>query len=157
MLRIGSMKTTPLRVLIAAAGLALAACSSTQTAGIRVGDTPARRIAKDTSLPGKGVQGQCLPFAEALHRKFQAAGIPSKVITYRYDSLNAPAHARQPMSGTHAVVAYNDQGRTYIMDNQSWMPKWVGNASAVGMAQQFSGMDIHVASAQEKPTNTGRF
>jgi hypothetical protein len=111
---------------------------------IRIGDTPARRIAKDRSLPGKGVEGQCLPFAVALHQKFKAAGIPSKVITYGYQSLKTPISSRQPTNGAHAVVAYNDEGRTYVMDNQSWAPTWVHDGSAVAMTQQFSGMDYHV-------------
>lgn len=54
---------------------------------LRMGNTPARRIAKDMSLPGQGVDGQCLPFARALHARFRSAGIPSKVIVFRYESL----------------------------------------------------------------------
>jgi hypothetical protein len=127
---------------------------------IRIGDTPARRIAKETTLRGKYVDGQCLPFALALHARFRAAGIPSKVITFRYETLPrpraifgeqqawAPINERGGIAGAHAVVAYEDQGRTYLMDNQCWQPKWIHSDSPYGMARQFSGMDTLVAKAR---------
>ena len=104
-------KTTLLRNLLAPAIL-LAACSPLMALDIRIGDTPARRIAKDRTLPGKGVIGECLTFAKALHKKFQAAGIPSKIVTFSYDTIN---FRRDAAKGTpaHAVVVYDDGGRTY--------------------------------------------
>jgi len=132
-----------------AATLLLPACSSLSTASIRIGDTRAARIAKDTTIPGKGVPGQCLPFANALQEKLEAAGIPSKVIVYGYEASAMPqAGATQPGDrGSHAVVAYEDSGRTYIMDNQSWTPQWVHDGPAIQMAQRFSGIyaDVKVA------------
>ena len=124
---------------------------------IRIGDTPARRIAKEATLRGKYVEGQCLPFALALHARLRAAGIPSKIISFRYETLPrpreifgerraiAPINERGGITGDHAVVAYEDRGRTYVMDNQSWQPKWIHDDSPFGMARQFTGMDAIVA------------
>jgi hypothetical protein len=155
---ISSMKKIKAITVVLAA--LLSGCASFRVGDIRVGDTPARRIAKETSLPGKNVDGQCLPFAVALHARFQAAGIPSKVISFNYETLPAareifgelraiaPVNERGGITGVHAVVAYEDQGRTYVMDNQSWQPKWIHDASAIGIAQQFGGMDTLVAKAR---------
>ena len=134
----------------------LSACAPLLAGGIRIGDTPARRIAKDPAIPGKFVEGQCLPFAAALQAKFQAAGIPSKILSFQYETLSAPRdligdqrpvpsiNDRGGQVGTHAVVVYEDDGRTYVMDNQSWQPKWIHDASLAGMASQFAGMNIAV-------------
>lgn len=131
--------------------------------GIRIGDTPAARIAKDTSIPGKGKPGACLPFAVALQKKLEAAGIPSRVIVYGYESGGVPIPdaggeiAAQPVlgegpgRGSHAVVVYDDGGRTYVMDNQSWTPQWVRNATPMHMAQQFSGINTSVKIARMLP------
>ena len=130
---------------------AFLALSPTAHAEIRIGSTPARKIAKDMNIPGKGVDGQCLLFAQALHKKFRAAGIASKIVTFSYESLGTIGGAftnTRNQGGAHAVVAYNDGGRIYLMDNQSWMPTWVKDTDATGLAQQFAGMDIKVTSAR---------
>lgn len=114
---------------------------------IRIGYGPAGNIARAPDLPGKTVPGQCLPFARELHARLQAAGIPSAIITYAYaaDSrLAGPLDA--PLS--HAVVAYEDRGRTYIMDNQSPAPVWMQKTTLAGMAQRFSGPAIAVRGAR---------
>src|SRR5690242_9156939 len=108
----------------------LSACASFRAGSVRIGDTPACRMAKDPSIPGKNVTGQCLPFAVALNQKLQAAGIASKVIGYSYElPLTSPMAERTGGKGAHAVVVYNDDGRTYVMDNQSWAPRWVSQTS----------------------------
>jgi hypothetical protein len=138
----------------------LLACAPFRVGNIRVGYSAAGHIAMDCSLPGKCERGQCLTFALALHEKFAAAGIPSKVIAYGYEALSAPTagvEVSQParvnadgsnLTGAHAVVAYNDDGRIYMMDNQSWRPTWVHDAGAMAMAQQFSGMNTRIRGAQ---------
>lgn len=158
------MKTMKPRHLILLTALLLPACAPCKVGSIRIGNTPARAIAKDTSIPGKGVDGQCLPYARALHRKFQAAGIPSRILVFNYDSLGGAGSPfstsgafgiRRGQSGAHAVVAYNDAGRTYLMDNQSWMPTWVHDDGIAGMAQQFAGMDMKVSDARGYSTPSG--
>ena len=155
------MKTYKALALVTAL---LSICPSLHAIDIRIGDTRAAKIAKDAHLPGKGVEGQCLPFASALHEKFEAAGIPSKVIVYGYEASAAPGltadSGSSSQAGTrsaHAVVAYNDGGRTYIMDNQSWAPQWIHNAAPMQMAQQFSGINANVRIARvmndAKPVN----
>jgi len=49
---------------------------------------------------------------------------------------------------SHAVVAYEDGGRTYIMDNQSWTPQWVRGGAPIQMAQLFSGINADVKVAR---------
>ena len=122
---------------------------------IRIGDTRAERIAKDTSIPGKGKGGQCLPFAMALQKKFAVAGIHSHIVIYGYEAGAVPTEdAPLPVLGTagtrgaHAVVVYDDGGRTYVMDNQSWVPQWVRTAAPIQMAQQFSGINCSVKMAR---------
>jgi len=111
--------------------------------GLRVGNTPARAIVRESSIKGKCVQGQCLPYALDLAKRLQAAGIPAQVIGYRYGELMGGARDWGQVSG-HAVVVYQDGGRTYIMDNQSWTPRWVEHAPDKGMALQYEGMNSQV-------------
>jgi len=128
------------------AAVALCACSTSPTAGLRIGNTPARSIAMDPCIPGKGVPGQCLPYAIALQKKLAKAGIHSKVIAYRFEDLSDPANAMANRG--HAVVAYQDRGRTYLMDNISDTPLWVeANAPAENELGQLEGMDAHIVSA----------
>jgi hypothetical protein len=161
LLRSGMKNITSISLLIATAAALTIGSTTAEAGGLRIGSTPARKIAKDLSIPGKGVDGQCLPYALALHKRFQAAGIASKVIVYRYEAYNtapgtfsgsAAYGSSATKGGAHAAVAYNDGGRIYLIDNQSWMPKWVSNDSTKGWAQQFSGMDINVLEAREYNT-----
>jgi hypothetical protein len=149
------MKTTKALNLLALMALLMPACSTFRNADIRIGDTPAARLAKDVHITGKGVPGQCLPFAMALHKKLEAAGIPSRVIVYGYETSAVPGmsfaggmSAEMPNRGAHAVVAYDDGGRTYVMDNQSWIPQWVHTAAPLQTAQQFSGINYNVRMAR---------
>ena len=109
--------------------------------GIRIGNTQARAIAMDPSITGKYSIGKCLPFAKALDAKLRAAGIASRIVGYSYDSAGS-----SQLRG-HAVVVYNDGGRTYVMDNQSMSPVWVKDAAIHAEVGQFSGVQMHVASA----------
>jgi hypothetical protein len=147
------MKKAVNSIFVMAVLLLATACSSTSTGRIRIGETAASKIAKDTQIPGKGVSGQCLPFAQALHQKFEAAGIPSRVIVYGYDvspvpQKELPELGRSGDRQAHAVVTYDDGGRTYVMDNQSWSPQWVHDAAPIQMAQQFSGINCQVRIAR---------
>jgi hypothetical protein len=160
MLLIGIVKTLNIHSFIIASSMLLLALAPLRAGGIRIGDTPARRIAKDAKIAGKFVEGQCLPFANALHAKFQAAGIPSKVLTFQYETLSTPRDLfgeqgafaskseRGGVTGAHAVVVYEDEGRTYVMDNQSWQPKWIHDATPVEVAQQFAGMNTAIGAAR---------
>jgi hypothetical protein len=160
MLLKGIVKSLKNRSLVIASSLLLLALAPLQAGGIRIGDTPARRIAKDAKIAGKFVDGQCLPFANALHAKFQAAGIPSKILTFQYETLSAPRdlfgeqravapiNERGGLTGAHAVVVYEDEGRTYVMDNQSWQPKWIHDAPPIEVAQQFAGMNTAIGAAR---------
>lgn len=157
------MKNIIEKTATSAAAVLLLTGMACHAGSIRIGDTPAARIAKDTHIPGKGKAGQCLPFAQALHQKLEAAGIPSRVVVYGYESGGVPVPgaggeiAVSPIlgdgagRGAHAVVIYDDGGRTYVMDNQSWTPQWVRNATPMQMAQQFSGINTSVKMARVLP------
>jgi hypothetical protein len=122
---------------------------------VRIGYGRAAQLARASDIPGKNVPGQCFQFAQALHARFRAAGIRSKIITYGYEPDVMPFAGVCPSSPAtprcHAVVAYDDEGRTYIMDNQCWAPVWVRDASAIEMMQRFSGLDVAVRSARVVP------
>jgi hypothetical protein len=134
------MKTNLLIVM--AAGLVIGLPE--ELSALEIGYGPATQIARDPSLPGRNMPGQCLVFARALNARLQAAGIPSRLIEYRYDG---------PVMGasSHAVVAYEEHGRTYIIDNQSWAPTWVREDSLAAMAQRFSGPYVAVLGARVMP------
>ena len=83
---------------------------------------------------GKGQNNLCLPFAYALHNKFEQARIKSKVVCYHWQ------HTTDNKNGDHAIVIFDDQGRTYVMDNQSFEPTWVKTSTELDIAQQFSGV-----------------
>jgi hypothetical protein len=144
------LKELHMKIVAMISAVALLAASSALAGGIRIGDTVASRIAKDPTIPGKGKAGQCLPFARALQQKFEAAGISARVVVYGYEAEGAaPGAAPAPAAGraSHAVVVYEDKGRTYIMDNQSWKPVWVHQGAPMQMAQQFSGFNTNVRMA----------
>jgi hypothetical protein len=150
------MKTATIAAL--AAGFVLPACSSISTGTVRMGDSLAGRIAKDSHIPGKGVPGQCAVFAEALQAEFHTVGIPAEVIVYGYSPSAVPdaecggmAAGSSGIGGAHAVVAYQDAGRIYVMDNQSWAPQWVRDGSTVQVAQRFSGINAEVRVARIEP------
>jgi hypothetical protein len=136
------MKTTGLIALLFTAAFATHVCSAFDLGGLRVGDTRAMTIAKDSSLAGKNVSGKCLPFAVALNKKFHEAGITSRIIGYSYEDAGRLAASRG-----HAVVAFQDGGRTYLMDNQSWTPRWMESTNTRDLAVQFEGMNTRVVTA----------
>jgi len=133
--------------------LAWLATCATGPAQVHIGYGPASRIARTADIPGRNVPGQCLPFARGLHARLQAAGFRSQIIEYSYACPWLPTAADAPCAAlSHAVVAYEDEGRTYIADNQSWAPTWVPKASPVTMAQRFSGIQVAVRGARIMPT-----
>ena len=133
------------QVLILVSTGFLVACASSRVGDFRIGNTPAAQIAKNPALPGKYETGQCLPYALALNKSFRAAGIPSKVIGFKYE--NVTNGERLGGAGAHAVVVYNDKGRIYVMDNQSTSPTWVAQGSSAAMMEQFGGMDLSIRKA----------
>ena len=127
--------------------LSLTSCS------LRVGTTPARTIAKAPAV-GKGVPGKCLEFAQDKQAQFQQAGIRSKIVVYHATPLATPRAVfdesidrKLPDATAHAAVIYDDNGRSYMLDNMSWMPTWVSSDEPLKAAQQFSGMDVAVEPA----------
>jgi hypothetical protein len=131
-------------IVLLSAAHSLDAFASFRLGALRVGNTTARSIAMDPTVPGKGKVGQCLLFALALNKKLQAAGVFSKVIGYHYANLG---DARAPLAGGHAVVSYIDQGRAYIMDNQSSTPVWIKSGSASAMVGQLEGLRVRIVRA----------
>jgi len=145
------MKNIMVRGLIVAAVL-LQAGSALSLAEVQLGESRAAQIAKDARIPGKGVPGKCLTYANVLHERLQAAGIPSQVIVFGYMTAGLDAGTSigswSGGRGAHAVVSYKDAGRTYVMDNQSWKPRSVEEGAPVQMAQRFSGLNCNVKTAR---------
>ena len=140
------MRTVSLITTIVSSAVALSACSTSPLADFRFGNTPARSMAMDPCIPGKGVPGQCLPYAMALQKKLAKAGIHAKVIAYRSENLSDPS--KSMVGRGHAVVAYQDRGRTYLMDNIADRPLWVeGNANPEEELGQLEGMDARIVAA----------
>jgi transglutaminase-like putative cysteine protease len=104
-------------------------CTYVPAHALRIGYGPAGRIAK-SEQPGKGTPGKCLPYAEALQASFKAAGIPARVVTYTYET------ARGEERG-HAFVVYEDNGRVYAMDNESFAPRWLASGEVAKYPAQY--------------------
>jgi len=85
---------------------------------IRIGNTKASKIAKSKTIIGKFKRNMCLPFAEELHHRFKLAGIKSRVVMLSNEDDGDPRTAPG-----HAVVVYDDEGRTYAIDNETMSPK----------------------------------
>jgi hypothetical protein len=119
------MKAPP---LITAVALAMAAplASALDLPSLRLGNTPARSIALSPSLPGKSAYGECKAFALALDLKFKQANISSQVVGFEYEALGRRSELRG-----HAVVIFEDGGRTYVMDNQMSSPVWIKNSGSL--------------------------
>ena len=141
-----------LPLLASLAILALASCSHSGALarGPRFQFNKADQIARDRTVPGKGTPEECMSYAQALHQKFKARGIPSKVLVYDYEwahpsqaPLSLTSYWKSPLQtqthGRHAVVLYESAGRLYVTDNQRWRPKWVAGGSPETIAQDFSG------------------
>jgi hypothetical protein len=152
-----------MRACLAAALVIFTGATTCVAGDIRLGGTTAVRIARDASIPGKGKAGECMPFALALQKRFEAAGIPSRVIVFGYEQagvsmitvygdVEAQPSGQGAARGSHVMVVYDDGGRTYAMDNQSWTPRWIREATPVQMAQQFSGVQCDVKMARVLPT-----
>jgi len=148
------MKTSFLLFPLVSLFFASAPAQAFEFAGLRIGDTPARAIAREHAVKGKNVQGQCLPYALDLVKKLRAAGVPAQVIGYSYGDTFAGSRDWGTFRG-HAVVMYEDGGRTYVMDNQSWTPSWVSKAADKRMATQFEGMTSQVVSTWRVKTAEG--
>lgn len=113
----------------------LPACSA------RIKNTPARSIAVSRSIPYKYAPGACLPFSRALCARMRAAKIEAKMLIYTWEL------PRVQESGRHAVVCYQDGGRTYVMDDQRSRPVWVKPGTPKQIAQQISGTDMIITEA----------
>jgi len=109
--------------------LILLTLSTVACASPRIGHTPASRIVTAADMPGKHENGKCLLFATEAARRLNAAGIPARVIGFSQED------------GTgHAIVAYEDKGRTYVADNTS-RPRWVKGGSNADIIKQWQGVD----------------
>lgn len=78
------------------------------------------KLASDTSIHGKGKDGECVDYAFALSSILAAHGIHGRLIFYRWHIRNSG------MAGSHVFVLYElpDKSR-WIVDNENPHPKAV--------------------------------
>ena len=78
------------------------------------------RLASDTTLKGKGKDGQCMDYAIALSSRLASNGIHGQLIFYRWHIRNTP------LEGSHVFVMYHvSEGTEWILDNEIPHPKVV--------------------------------
>lgn len=78
-------------------------------------------IARDQSIQGKGVSGECLPFATSLYNRLNSAGGEAHLIVFDWRAGG--------QQGRHAMVVYLDQrGQYWGMDNIQRSPRRLDGA-----------------------------
>jgi hypothetical protein len=90
------------------------------SASFAVSEPVANRIAEDSTIKGKGKDGECMDYAIALSSKLEANGIHGRLIFYRWHIRNTN------ITGSHVFVAYHlPDGSEWIVDNEIPEPKKV--------------------------------
>jgi hypothetical protein len=78
------------------------------------------RLASDTSVRGKGKEGDCLVYASALSSRLMANGIHGRLIFYRWHDK------KSDNKNKHVFVLYHAPDETdWIVDNEHEHPKRV--------------------------------
>lgn len=139
-----------MRILALLACLALCSCTSS---GVRIGYGPAGHCAKDRSIVGCGVPGQCAPYANELARRLTALGYETKVVGFRYQNVSRDyRHVAHFNDGAHAICVYRDTdgkgSRWYVKDNQDWEPQWIEASTALEFARRFAGPPFAITNAR---------
>jgi hypothetical protein len=90
------------------------------SASFAVSEPIANRIAEDSTIKGKGKDGECMDYAIALSSKLEANGIHGRLIFYRWHIRNTNT------TGSHVFVVYHlSDGSEWIVDNEIPEPKQV--------------------------------
>jgi hypothetical protein len=90
------------------------------SASFALSEPVANRIAEDSTLKGKGKDGECMDYAIALSSKLEANGIHGRLIFYRWHIRNTNT------TGSHVFVVYHlSDGSEWIVDNEIPEPKQV--------------------------------
>ena len=77
-------------------------------------------IAHDSTIKGKGKDGECMDYAIAVSSKLAANGIHGQLIFYRWHIRNTP------ISGSHVLVMYRlADDSEWIVDNEIPYPRKV--------------------------------
>lgn len=124
-----------MKTKIKSIGMALAIViilsSTTFAMGIK-----AIRLAESRNIEGKGIYGECLPFAQSLNQKLQENGIESYFIEYSYETKSGEC-------GAHAIVVFKDEkGQLWGIDNLSKAKRVYGNNSEEWVKSFYSGYKI---------------
>jgi hypothetical protein len=90
------------------------------SASFALSEPAANRIAEDSTIKGKGKDGECMDYAIALSSKLGANGIHGRLIFYRWHIRNTD------ITGSHVFVVYHlPDGSEWIVDNEIPEPKRV--------------------------------
>jgi hypothetical protein len=90
------------------------------SASFALSEPAANRIAEDSTIKGKGKDGECMDYAVALSSKLEANGIHGRLIFYRWHIRNTN------ITGSHVFVVYHlPDGSEWIVDNEIPEPKKV--------------------------------
>jgi|SRR6266853_6622474 len=133
------------KLAIAFVAATLASCTSS---GIRIGYGKAGHIAKNMTIPGLGIDGDCYIYAQELCKRLRDAGYEAYIVGFTYET-QTPHFDKLP---GHAFVVYRDTDgegyRWYAKDNQNWMPVLLPEKSVMEMSQRFAGIENFVTSAR---------
>ena len=89
-------------------------------ASFAVSELVPNAIVDDSTINGKGKDGQCMDYALAVSSKLAANGIHGQLIFYRWHIRNTP------ITGSHVFVMYHlSDGSKWIVDNEIPRPKKV--------------------------------
>lgn len=78
------------------------------------------QLASDTTIHGKGKDGDCMDYAIALSNKLASRGVHGQLIFYRWHIRNTQ------IQGSHVFVMYKlPDGTEWIVDNEIPQPKQV--------------------------------
>lgn len=89
-------------------------------------------VAMAGDIPGKNIQGECLPFAQELYHRLTRVGSETHLIIYDWCDWEG-------RRGVHAIVVYQDAEKRYwAMDNEHARPVWLDGSSAQAWCRSFS-------------------
>lgn len=98
----------------------IAAVGYLASASFALSEPVANRIAEDSTIKGKGKDGECMDYAIALSSKLESSGIHGRLIFYRWHIRNTA------IAGSHVFVVYHlPDGSEWIVDNEIPAPKKV--------------------------------
>jgi len=134
----------------AAASLALLAVGLCGCEVLRTSGTWKR--VNEIQVAGKGVNDQSRSYADELHRRLAAVGIPNKVVTFRYSTRDVGLRVF-----TRSVVIYKDKATPacpyWLAGNMISTPIWLPNGSVEEQIRFATGRAAEIVEIDEPGRN----